>query len=67
MTPSIKNKGGVNMKNDYEVKLYMSERRKGIGSGTLLVMPTSVLEHRSRDHLISTRVPGDRIEEVHAL
>jgi hypothetical protein len=32
-----------------------------VGSGTLLVMPTCVLEPLSRDHLKSTRVPDDRI------
>jgi hypothetical protein len=30
MTPSQKQTGGVLMKNDFEVKLYMSERRKGV-------------------------------------
>jgi hypothetical protein len=30
MTPSKNKQGGVLMKNDYEVKLYMSERRKGV-------------------------------------
>ena len=29
LTPSHKQAGGVHMKNDHEVKLYMSERRKG--------------------------------------
>ncbi len=44
MTPSQKQTGGVLMKNDFEVKLYMSERRKGMSQKNVLIGTAGIIE-----------------------
>jgi hypothetical protein len=58
MTPSKNKQGGVLMKNDYEVKLYMSERRKGV-SQKVAAARAGMSERTGRKYEQAGKLPSE--------